>query len=217
MTMLLSQEQELLKDSAVAFLADQAGVAQQRKLRDDKAPLGFDPAVWQQMVEMGWPIAVLPEEHDGLAAGYLGMGGVFEAIGRNLSAQPLLSQAIVAPELLIRAGSKAQQAQWLPLLAQGDSRMALALDEKSGKHLAGMSTQARKTSTGWELCGEKYFVLDGVGADAFIVAAASETGAPGLWLVPADAAGVTVQAQAMIDSRNSAKVVFAQVALTADM
>ncbi|WP_417285297.1 acyl-CoA dehydrogenase family protein [Comamonas sp.] len=217
MTMLLSQEQELLKDSAVAFLADQAGVAQQRKLRDDKAPLGFDPAVWQQMVEMGWPIAVLPEEYDGLAAGYLGMGGVFEAIGRNLSAQPLLSQAIVAPELLIRAGSKAQQAKWLPLLAQGDARIALALDEKSGKHLAGMSTQARQTSTGWELCGEKYFVLDGVGADAFIVAAASETGAPGLWLVPADAAGVTVQAQAMIDSRNSAKVVFAQVALTAEM
>ena len=36
MTMLLSQEQELLKDSAVAFLAQEAPVAQQRRLRDDK-------------------------------------------------------------------------------------------------------------------------------------------------------------------------------------
>ena len=119
MTMLLSQEQELLKDSAIAFLAEEAPVAQQRRLRDEKVKQGFDDKTWQQMVEMGWPVAVLPEEHDGLAAGYLGLGSVFEAIGRNLSAQPLLSQAVLAPELLIRAGSAAQQAQWLPLLASG--------------------------------------------------------------------------------------------------
>ena len=84
MTMLLSQEQELLKDSAIAFLAEEAPVAQQRRLRDEKVKQGFDDKTWQQMVEMGWPVAVLPEEHDGLAAGYLGLGSVFEAIGRNL-------------------------------------------------------------------------------------------------------------------------------------
>jgi alkylation response protein AidB-like acyl-CoA dehydrogenase len=156
MTMLLSQEQELLKDSAVAFLAQEAPVAQQRRLRDDKVEQGFDTQLWQQMVEMGWPVAVLPESHDGLAAGYLGMGAVFEAIGRNLSAQPLLSQAVIAPELLIRAGSAAQQAQWLPLLASGQARLALALDEKSGQHLAArLSTVAEQTGTGWCLSGEK--------------------------------------------------------------
>ena len=72
MTMLLTQEQELLRDSAQAFLADEAPVAQQRKLRDSKNPLGFDTAAWQQMVEMGWPVAVLPEAHDGLAVSYQG-------------------------------------------------------------------------------------------------------------------------------------------------
>ena len=154
MTMLLSQEQELLKDSAVAFLAQEAPVAQQRRLRDDKVEQGFDTQLWQQMVEMGWPVAVLPESHDGLAAGYLGMGAVFEAIGRNLSAQPLLSQAVIAPELLIRAGSAAQQAQWLPLLASGQARLALALDEKSGQHLsARLSTVAEQTGKGWCLSG----------------------------------------------------------------
>lgn len=217
MTMLLTQEQELLRDSAQAFLADEAPVAQQRKLRDSKNPLGFDAAAWQQMVEMGWTVAVLPEAHDGLAVGYQGLGAVMEAIGRNLSAQPLLSQAVVAPELLIRAGSTAQQKHWLPLLAQGDARIALALDEKSGKHLAAMSTTARQTSSGWELNGEKYFVLDGVAADAYVVAARSTEGALGLWLVPADTAGVSVQSLSMVDSRNAAKVVFQQVALTADM
>lgn len=218
MTMLLSQEQELLKDSAVAFLAEEAPVAQQRRLRDEKVELGFDAQLWQQMTEMGWSVAVLPEEHDGLAAGYLGMGAVFEAIGRNLSAQPLLSQAVLVPELLIRAGSSAQQAQWLPLLASGEARLALALDEPSGKHLsATLTTVAEQTSTGWSLNGEKSFVVDGVGASGFVVLAASAEGAPGLWLLPADAPGVSVNSISMIDSRNMARVRFDKVALTADM
>ena len=218
MTMLLSQEQELLKDSAVAFLADQAPVAQQRRLRDEKVEQGFDTQLWQQMVEMGWPVAVLPEEHDGLAAGYLGMGAVFEAIGRNLSAQPLLSQAVIAPELLIRAGSKAQQAHWLPLLAAGEARIALAIDEKSGEHLpAKLATIATQTDKGWSLSGEKSFVIDGIAANAFIVLAASAEGAQGLWLVPADAQGVSVARVSMIDSRNMARVAFDRVELTADM
>ena len=218
MTMLLSQEQELLKDSAVAFLAEEAPVAQQRRLRDEKAALGFDEKLWQQMVEMGWPVAVLPEEHDGLAAGYLGMGAVFEAIGRNLSAQPLLSQAVMASELLIRAGSSAQQQAWLPLLASGEARLALAIDEKSGHHLPEkLTTVAEQTSTGWSLSGEKSFVIDGVGANGFVVLAASAQGAPGLWLVPADAPGVSVKPVSMIDSRNMARVQFDQVTLTADM
>ena len=218
MTMLLSQEQELLKDSAVAFLADQAPVAQQRRLRDEKVEQGFDTQLWQQMVEMGWPVAVLPEEHDGLAAGYLGMGAVFEAIGRNLSAQPLLSQAVIAPELLIRAGSKAQQAHWLPLLAAGEARIALATDEKAGEHLpAKLATITTQTDKGWSLSGEKSFVIDGVAANAFIVLAASAEGAQGLWLVPADAQGVSVARVSMIDSRNMARVAFDRVELTADM
>ena len=218
MTMLLSQEQELLKDSAVAFLAQEAPVAQQRRLRDDKVQQGFDTLLWQQMVEMGWPVAVLPESHDGLAAGYLGMGAVFEAIGRNLSAQPLLSQAVIAPELLIRAGSEAQQLQWLPSLASGQGRLALALDEKSGQHLsARLSTVAEQSSTGWRLSGEKAFVMDGVGANGFVVLAASGEGAPGLWLVPADAQGVSIKPMSMIDSRNMARVQFERVELSADM
>lgn len=218
MTMLLSQEQELLKDSAAAFLAQEAPVAQQRRLRDAKVEQGFDTSLWQQMVEMGWPVAVLPESHEGLAAGYLGMGAVFEAIGRNLSAQPLLSQAVLAPELLIRAGSAAQQAQWLPLLASGQARLALALEEKSGQHLAAVSAAvAEQTGTGWSLSGEKAFVLDGVGANGFVVLAVSGEGAPGLWLVPADAQGVSVSPMSMIDSRNMARVRFDKVALSAEM
>lgn len=214
MTMLLSQEQELLKESAVAFLSEEAPVSQQRRLRDEKVDQGFDQQLWLQMVKMGWPVAVLPETHDGLAVGYLGMGSVFEAIGRNLSAQPLLSQAVIAPELLIRAGSKAQQAHWLPLLAAGKARIGFVADADCVGHLPayGASNQRLKIIN-QQLSGACSFVIDGVGADAFIVLASSEAGVPSLWLVPANAAGVRCHAMSMIDSRNMAWVGFDNVAL----
>lgn len=218
MSMLLTSEQELLRDSAADFLQSQTPVSQQRQLRDDKAPLGFDAAVWQQMVEMGWPAAVLPEAHGGLEVGYLGLGSVFEGIGRQLAAQPLLTQAVIAPELLLRVGSPAQQAHWLPQLVEGKVRIALAVDEASGVHLpSSLQTCAVQTATGWSLSGSKHFVIDGVGADAFIVAAAGGAGAWGLWLVPAQAAGVRVQRMTLADSRNVALVHFEQVALSAEM
>lgn len=217
MSMLLNPEQQQLRDSATDFLQAQTPVSQLRRLRDDKVLLGYDAQTWQQMVEMGWPAAVLPEAHGGLEVGYMGLGSVFEGIGRQVAAQPLLSQAVLAPELLLRAGTAEQQAQWLPSLAAGEQRVALALYEGFGTALPEQPTvTARTNAQGWTLHGEKVLVMDGVGADAFIVWAWGAS-APGLWLVPASAPGVSVQRQWLVDSRNMARVHFDNVALTADM
>ena len=84
MGFLLNQEQTMLRESALAFIAEQSPVAQQRALRDGAAPLGYNPALWQQAVELGWPIAALPENAGGLAVGYAGLGAIFELMGRHL-------------------------------------------------------------------------------------------------------------------------------------
>ena len=95
--------------------------------------------------------------------------------------------------------------------------MALALYEGFGTALPEQPTvTARTNAQGWTLHGEKVLVMDGVGADAFIVWAWGAS-APGLWLVPASAPGVSVQRQWLVDSRNMARVHFDNVALTADM
>ena len=90
MGFLLNDEQRQLGDSATEFLNAQSPLSLQRRLRDERTPLGFDPALWQQVVDLGWPAAVFPEEYDGLAVGYMGLGAVFEAMGRTLAAVPLL-------------------------------------------------------------------------------------------------------------------------------
>lgn len=221
MSLIFNQEQRLLADTAREFLAARSPVAAQRRLRDERAPLGFDPALWSEMVELGWSAIPFPEDFGGLDFGCQSLGPLFEQIGRNLSASPLLSSVVLAGSLLQLAGSAEQQARWLPALIAGDQRLALAIDE-SGRHdpLA-TALRAERTEGGWRLSGAKLFVVDGVQADAYLVLArtAGERGdAHGLslLLVEAGAPGLTVAPAALIDSRNCARLRFDGVTLGAE-
>lgn len=218
MSFLLNDEQRQLGDSATEFLNAQSPISLQRRLRDERAPLGFDGALWQQVVELGWPAAVFPEAYDGLGVGYMGLGAVFEAMGRTLAALPLLSSVVLCGELLLAAGSEAQRQRWLPGLLDGQQRLALALDEQGRHHPERIKTRARRNANGdgWVLDGEKWFVMDGVGAAWLIVAArvvdAQGAGESlGLFLVEAAQLGVTLAPTRMADSRNHARLQLAGV------
>ena len=65
MTFTLTEEQQLLKDSARDFCAEQAPVTRFRKMRDDKQN-GRDPALWAEMAALGWTGVIIPEEFGGL-------------------------------------------------------------------------------------------------------------------------------------------------------
>ena len=156
MVFLLNDEQRQLADSATEFLNAQSPIALQRRLRDTRAPLGYEPTLWQQVVELGWPAAVFPEEDGGLGVGYQGLGAVFEAMGRTVAALPLLSSVVLCGELLLAAGTQAQRQRWLPGLIDGPQRLALALDEQGRHHPERIRTQARRSASGgWVLDGEK--------------------------------------------------------------
>lgn len=209
MSFLLNEEQGLLADSARDFLSQRAPIAAQRALRDQAAPLGFDPGVWQQVVDLGWTAAVLPEAHGGLGVGYAGMGAIFEEVGRHLSALPLLSN-LLCSEVLLHCGNDAASARWLSDWMAGEHRPALAVDEWRGHDRVTLhhpGTQARQEAGGWILEGDKRFVIDAVGARTLIVVAGIEGGQElALFVVDAALPGVTVQTTRLVDSRNHAVV-----------
>ena len=89
MPMILNDEQNMLKDTAKSFCAENAPIAQLRKLRDEDSADGFDRDTWSKMAELGWAGIPFPEEHGGLAFGYKGLGVVTEETGRTLTASPL--------------------------------------------------------------------------------------------------------------------------------
>ncbi|MES2869652.1 MAG: acyl-CoA dehydrogenase [Pseudomonadota bacterium] len=216
MNLLYSEEQRLLADSAREFLAARSPVSRQRALRDERNEYGFDNTLWQDAVALGWSAIPFPENLGGLDFGCMGLGPIFESIGCNLSASPLLSSVVLSGSLLHLQGDAQQQDHWLSATISGERRLALALDERPRHNPAQVALQAVPTGNGYSLTGQKYFVIDGVGADGYLVAArtGAEAGSEqgiSLFLVPADAPGLTVSALALIDSRNHAQVRLDQV------
>lgn len=216
MSFLLNEEQRQLSDSAREFLGAQSPVSLQRRLRDSHAPLSFEPALWQQVVGLGWPAAVFPEAEGGLAVGYQGLGAVFEGIGRTLAALPLLSSVVLGGELLLAAGDAAQRQRWLPGIISGKERFALALDEHGRHDPQRLKTRAQREAGGWVLDGEKWFVIDGMGARWLIVAArvlGLDDADEGLGLFVVDSAqpGVSLQPTRLADSRNHARLTLSGV------
>jgi len=211
MSMLLNEEQRLLRESAQEFLSAQAPVSALRQLRDTRDPLGYAPELWQKVVEMGWTAAVFPEAYDGLDFGYKGLGAVFEQAGRTLAVMPLLSSVVLGGGLLLNAGSAEQRAALIPAIINGQTLLALALEENGRHDPAAVRTTARREIGGWVLDGEKWFVLDGHVAN-WLVVVARTAGVPGdahglsLFLLDPAVEGVEVHRTLMVDSRNAARV-----------
>ncbi len=216
MALVLNDDQKMIRDSAEGFFKTEAPVAAMRRLRDTADADGIDRATWTKIAEMGFAGVLVPEAHGGAGMGHVAAGLVMEAIGRNLSATPMLSTAILAASALTEAGSPEQQAKYLPLIAQGARLFALAADEAARHSPSHVATKATPSGNGFKLNGAKTFVLDGHVADTLIVAARTDgdDDSPDgitLFLVDAHAPGVAVARTSMIDSRNAARVTLADV------
>ena len=143
-----------------------------------------------------------------------------EELGRQLTASPLLASGLVAATALIRGGSDAQKSAWLPKIADSTAVVTLAVDEGAHHAPSGIALRADANGDGFRLTGQKVHVLEGMSADAFVVAART-SGAPGdnsgisLFLVEADASGVSRQRLRTADSRGYAQVTFEGVEVSA--
>lgn len=218
---LLTEEQVLLRDSAKGWAQANSPVSAFRKMRDSENPLGFDSATFKSIAEMGWTGVVIPEAYGGSEFGYRSIGVVLEELGRNVVAAPLIGSAVGAASALILGGSDAQKKAWLPKIAEGKAIAALAVDEGPRYAPEKIALAATKKGSGYALSGTKTFVMEGMAADVFVVAARTSgnpTDAKGvtLFLVPADAKGLERKRRSLIDSRGYADLTFKDVEAGAD-
>jgi alkylation response protein AidB-like acyl-CoA dehydrogenase len=211
----LTEEQSLLKDAARTWTQEKSPVSAFRKMRDSGQPLGYDPAAFAEMAEMGWTGVIIPEEYGGSDFGYLSLGLILEETGRTLTASPILASALAAASAVILGGSDAQKQAWLPKIATGEVVGTLAVDEGPHHAPGKVALSAKKSGSGWTLDGAKTFVLEGMAAGLFVVSAKTDSGIS-LFLVPADAKGVSRHALKLADSRGAANVTFSGVEVGAD-
>jgi alkylation response protein AidB-like acyl-CoA dehydrogenase len=214
----LTEEQSILRDAAQSWLRDRMPVPAFRQVRDSDVSIGYDPASYAEMAQMGWTGVITPEPYGGSDFGYRSLGLVLEELGRTLAASPLLTSALTAAAALRYGGTEGQKQEWLPKIVAGAAVGTLAVDEGPHHEPEKVGLVAERTSGGFALSGMKTGVPEGMAADLFVVSART-AGRPGdragisLFLVSADAAGLTRERFRLIDSRGWARLTFDKVVL----
>ena len=210
----LNDEQQQLKSTVERYLASAGDfAARTRALRSES---GWREAVWHGLAELGVLSIGLPEAHGGFGGG-LEMMAAMEELGRALAPEPVAETLFQAAPLLARGG----YGHLLEGIAAGSVRLALAVGEEGLRDdLSAIALRAARTADGWRLDGAKCVVVAAPWATHLLVAART-SGQSGdgegltLFVVPADAPGVSMTPYRMLDERRAADVHFAGVEVAA--
>jgi alkylation response protein AidB-like acyl-CoA dehydrogenase len=191
-----SDEQELLRATARKFFENECTSAFVRRMAD--TPEGVTGEFWAKLAEQGWLGLIFPEAHGGVGLGFVDLVVLMEEMGRVVMPGPFFSTVLLGGLAILEAGNEAQKTAWLPRIAAGQAKVALALTEPNGRWDArGITLGATEAGGAFSLNGTKLFVLDAHIADAIVVAArttASANPADGvsLFLVERGARGLDV-------------------------
>lgn len=209
-TLVNTEEEVMLRDSARGVLDQSAPVSHLRALRDSGRT--HDAGLWAQMAQMGWAGVLIPEDAGGSDMGHAAAGVLAREMGKTLVSSPFLSSAVIAATAL-RQVSGDQASEALRAIASGTLTYALAVDEGAKFAPEKTTLKARKDGNGFRLTGTKRFVVDGGFADHILVLASTDNGLT-LFDIPSDRAGIDRAENPMIDARNAARIDFDDVAAT---
>jgi alkylation response protein AidB-like acyl-CoA dehydrogenase len=185
-----TDDQQAIKRTAKEFLSSRYKPETVRELAGDER--GFTEQQWSQIADLGWPGVMIPEEHGGLGLGAVELVVIAEELGYALAPSPLLS-SIAAALVIDAAGSEEQRSRWLPAIASGEKRAALAVWDED----AGWDPEASTARpAGGHLSAAKIAAADAGSADVLVVGAAERSH----FLVETEAGGVTITPQEALDN-----------------
>jgi alkylation response protein AidB-like acyl-CoA dehydrogenase len=214
-----TEEQTLLRNSVQRYLADNYKYEDWRKFTRGEA--GRDPKHWGQFAELGLLAASLPEEHGGLGGGAIDSMVVMEEFGRALVVEPYVSTVVIGGGALKYGGSEALKGEWLPKIAAGETIVAFAFAEPSGRYnLADLTTSARKQGGSYILSGQKAVVIGAPWADQLVVTARTGGGrrdekGVSVFLVDKKAKGVSLRDYPTMDGSRASEITFENVEVPA--
>lgn len=194
--MILSETQIAIRDAVRAFAQEQIRPHAQRFERQG----GYDPGLFERVAGLGLLGMTAPEEFGGAASDYvsyaLALIEIAAADGALSTIVSIQNSILVAG--LLKDGSDAQKARFLPNLISGRSIGAFALTETdAGSDASAIRTRATKVDGGWKLDGAKQFITSGKIAGLAMVIAATDpdAGKKGMtaFLVPTDRPGYVVE------------------------
>jgi len=202
----LSKPQKMLQDSVKEFLSRHCNLERVRELMETETAI--DDELWEGLTDQGWTALTLPEEHEGLELGAVDLVAVTEAMGSFTMPGPFISN-LWAAELIAASGNEAVAKDVLPGVADGETKVTVALLEASASWDPADCRQPFAEDSGsYSITGEKLFVSDAETADLLLVVGRLGDDLAVL-SISREADGVTVEAMPAMDAtRKLYKVVF---------
>ena len=216
MKLVLTEEEQFLKDTAKNFAEERSPITHFRALRDNNDPLLWDKGLWNEMTKLGWPGILIPEDYGGSNFGITGISVILNECAKTLTPSPLFATGVVGAYSITNYGTEKQKEYYLPKIASGELTTALAVDESSHHNPTNTEIFAKKEGSNFIVNGKKTFVIDGASADLIILLARTSgdkgdmTGLT-LFLVDANSNGFETTKLDMADSRNYSNINFNNV------
>jgi alkylation response protein AidB-like acyl-CoA dehydrogenase len=216
----LSDEQQMLQDSARRFVQKDYTFEYRRKLAAHGG--GFSRDMWRTFGEMGWLGVAVPEPFGGLGFTPVESALIAEQLGRGLVLEPYVMCGVFPAALVTHCASGEQRDELLAEIISGETLIAVAHSEREARGVVShVSMTAKQAQDGaWRLDGHKALVVGATMADRLIVVARVEGGVRdaaglGLFVIDPQAAGVTLEPYRLLDGTPAADLVLAGVTVEA--
>ncbi len=213
-----SEERQLLDESLNDYLRDNYDFETFKKLMRTEDGDGFSGEHWARYAEFGWLGTAIPEDAGGIGGGMTELAIVCAAAGRHLLLEPLLQTVVLGASAIELAGTPDQRRR-LGEIAEGKRLLAFCHSEPDAGYARDyVTTVARPAGDGFIINGAKSFTLHAHAADTLIVSARLDdsAGSVGLYQVPRNAGGVTLNVAPALDGRLGATVTMTDVEIPAD-
>ena len=193
--MILTAEQELIRDSMRAFAQERLAPFAAEWDRNHT----FPREALNELADLGALGMVVPEEWGGAGMDYMSLVLTLEevAAGDGATSTIVSVQNSLPCGILNRFGNDAQKEAWLKPLARGEKLGCFCLTEPPvGSDASAIRTTAVREGNEWVLNGVKQFITTGKNAQVAVVFAVTDPGAGkkgiSAFIVPADTPGYIV-------------------------
>ncbi|MEM9059079.1 MAG: acyl-CoA dehydrogenase family protein [Pseudomonadota bacterium] len=202
----LSEERQMLKDTAERFIREQYPI--EKRHAATKSDTGYDPEMWTSFCELGLAGALVSADAGGFGGTGEDIALVFEALGRGIVVEPFLP-TLLATTVLAETG----RTELVESAMEGQVQLAFAHSEPNAYYTPTHVEVTAQDEGGWLLSGRKSVVINGATADHLIVTArvagdVATSDGLGLFLVDRTADGVSVDDHQSIDGPHVAEITF---------
>ena len=164
----LSEEERMIDDAAKSYCQEKLLPRVLMANRHEK----FDREIMNELGELGFLGATIPESYGGAGINYVSYGLVARQVERvdsgYRSAMSVQSSLVMYP--IHAYGSEEQRTKYLPKLATGEWVGCFGLTEPDhGSDPGGMKTRAKSVDGGYSLTGNKMWITNSPIADVFVV------------------------------------------------